>query len=163
MAHRAIWAIILATVLSLSVIGANAQGRKAFGEGLAAYDAGDYPTAARLWRGLAEAGDPAAQSALADLYALGLGVPADSAVAAAWYLRAARKGQIIAQMNLGEFYATGRGVARDPVRALAWFSLAAGRGHMWARRRHEELSKVATAAQREAAARLAPQLLGNGD
>ncbi len=163
MVRRIISAVILAIALTLSAVGADAQGRKAFGEGLAAYDAGDYETAARLWRGLAEAGDAGAQSALADLYALGLGVAANSAVAAEWYLRAARKGQIIAQMNLGEFYATGRGVERDSVRALAWFSLAAGRGHMWARRRHEELSKVATAAQREAAARLAPQLLGNGD
>lgn len=163
MAHRAIWAIILATALSLSAFGGNAQGRAAFGEALAAYDAGDYATAARLWRGLAEAGDPGAQSALADLYSLGLGVETNDAVAAAWYLRAARRGQIIAQMNLAESYATGRGVARDWVRALAWFSLAAGRGHMWARRRHEELSKDASAAQREAAARLAPQLLGNGD
>lgn len=116
MARRALSAVILAIALTLSAVGANAQGRKAFGEGLAAYDAGDYETAARLWRGLAEAGDAGAQSALADLYALGLG-----------------------------------------------FSLAADRGHMWARRRHEELSKVATAAQRQAAQRLAPRLLDNGD
>lgn len=160
---RLIWSLVLAAVLSFGALGVAAQSRMVFGEGLAAYDAGEYETAAELWRGLAEAGHPGAQSALADLYSLGLGVEANDAAAANWYLRAARKGQIIAQMNLGEFYAIGRGVERDPVHALAWFSLAAGRGHMWARRRHEEVSKAATVDQREAAERLAPQLLDNGD
>ena len=60
--------------------------------GLAAFDAGDYRQAAEEWRPLAEAGDPEAQLALADLYRNGLGVPFDLAAAAAWYRRAAEQG-----------------------------------------------------------------------
>ena len=46
--------------------------------GLAAYRAGDYAGALRLWRAAASAGDAAAQKGLGDLYVAGKGVAPDA-------------------------------------------------------------------------------------
>ena len=46
--------------------------------GLAAYRAGDYAGALRLWRAAAAAGDAAAQKGLGDLYVAGKGVAPDA-------------------------------------------------------------------------------------
>ena len=46
-------------------------------DGVAAYDAGDYATALRLWRRLADQGDAAAQTMLGAMYNDGRGVPKD--------------------------------------------------------------------------------------
>ena len=61
--------------------------------GLAAYLRGDYETAAREYRALAENNDPAAQFGLGLLYHFGEGVPQDHAEAARWYRRAAMQGE----------------------------------------------------------------------
>ncbi len=45
-----------------------------FAEGLAAYERGDYATALREFRPLAEQGDATAQSVLGNIYGEGLGV-----------------------------------------------------------------------------------------
>lgn len=53
-------------------------------EGVLAHSKGDYATAERLWRPLAEAGDSAAQRELGQLYLHGQGVPRDAAQAYLW-------------------------------------------------------------------------------
>jgi len=111
-----------------------------FAAGLAAYDAGDYPEAVRIWRALAEAGDAFAQTALAGLYRSGEGVRQDLAEAARLYRLAAEQGNDDAQLNLGRMYAEGAGVPRDLVEAYVWLSLAARQGRKWAEQRRQELN-----------------------
>ncbi len=60
-----------------------------FDEGAAAYNRGDYATAIRVWRPLAEQGNANAQSMLGLLYGKGQGVPQDYAQAHMWYNLAA--------------------------------------------------------------------------
>lgn len=73
-------------VLSLAVAGSAAADFRA---GLTAYQRGDYASALREWRPLAEAGDPTAQLYLGLMYENGQGVPADLAEARRWFERAA--------------------------------------------------------------------------
>jgi tetratricopeptide (TPR) repeat protein len=96
--------------------------------GVTAARKGDYATALREWRPLAEAGNPHAQFNLGLLYENGLGMPADAAEAARWYRRAADQDDRQAQAYLAEMYAQGLGIARDDVEALRWYRRAAQRG-----------------------------------
>ena len=97
-------------------------------EGLAAFKRGDYDTAMREYRPLADQGDPAAQVAVGWLYDNALGVLHDDAEAAKWYLRAAEQGNPIAQGYLGTMYAEGDGVPRSFTEAEKWFRRAAQQG-----------------------------------
>jgi TonB family protein len=94
-------------------------------DGQAAYNRGDYTTAQRLWRPLAEQGLARAQNNLGVMYENAKGVPQNINEALKWYRLAAEQGYAGAQNNLALIYALGRGVPRDPVRAHMWFSLAA--------------------------------------
>ena len=58
-------------------------------DGLDAAKRGDYATALRLWRPLAEEGDAFAQYNLGLIYAAGLGVPRDDVRAHMWFSLAA--------------------------------------------------------------------------
>jgi TPR repeat protein len=95
----------------------------------AAYGKGDYATALRQVRPLAEQGDARAQSLLGRMYYLGRGVPQDDIAAANWFRLAANQGDAPAQFNLGVMYAEGRGVPQDHAEAAKWYRLAADRGH----------------------------------
>jgi len=88
---------------------------------------GDYKTAYRLFKPLAEQGLPLAQYNLGVMYYNGQGVPKDYAEAAKWYRKAADQGLPEAQTNLGIMYIAGLGVPKDYVLAHMWFTLAASR------------------------------------
>ena len=60
-----------------------------FQKGLAAAQAGDFATALKEWKPLAEAGDVDAQYNLGIMYDNGYGVPQDYAEAVKWYRLAA--------------------------------------------------------------------------
>ena len=60
--------------------------------GLEAYERGDYATALREWRPLAEQGDASAQYNLGLLYTNGQGVPQDFVQAYKWYYLASASG-----------------------------------------------------------------------
>ena len=78
----------------------------------AAYDAqtkGDYVTALRLYRPLAQQGNDSAQFNLGRMYANGQGVTQDYAEAVSWYRKAAEQGNAFAQFDLGLLYEKGRG------------------------------------------------------
>ncbi len=107
------------------LIGLAAPAWAGFDEGVAAYERGDYETALREFRVLAEQGDASAQYNLALMYAKGLGVPQDYAEAARWYRRAAEQGYFVAQNSLGVMYDNGYGVHQDYVEAHMWYNLAA--------------------------------------
>lgn len=114
----------LALVLTVPAAGQDPQ--KA-GE---AYKRGDYATALREWRPLAEAGDSVAQAALGFMYYDGEGVPQNFAQAYMWFLLAAEQGNVHAQTVLGVMYAEdGLGVSQDYAEAVKWYRLAAEQGY----------------------------------
>jgi len=76
-------------------------------DAVVAYKRGDYATALRLYRRLADQGKPSAQHNLGVMYAKGEGVPQNHAEAVKWYRRAADQGFARAQYNLGLMYANG--------------------------------------------------------
>ena len=80
--------IIVAATLLVAVM---ATARADFQEGYAAYERGDYATALREFRALAEQGDAGAQNNLGFMYSEGKGVPQDYAEAARWYRMAAEQ------------------------------------------------------------------------
>ncbi|TFG58549.1 MAG: sel1 repeat family protein, partial [Deltaproteobacteria bacterium] len=96
-------------------------------DAVTAYKRGDYETAYRLLKPLAQQGIPIAQYNLGVMYDNGKGVPQDYAEAMNWYRRAAEQGLADAQHNLGWVYFEGQGVPQDYVLAHMWFSLAVSR------------------------------------
>lgn len=96
-----------------------------FEDGVSAYQRGDYATALRLLRPLADQGSTEAQSRLGSMYILGRGVRKDYAEAARWYRKAAEQGNAAAQNNLAVMYLRGDGVGRDFVEAVRWYRKAA--------------------------------------
>jgi len=99
-----------------------------FKDGQAAYARGDYATALRVLRPLAEQGNAGAQLGLGMMNANGWGVPQDDAEAARWWLLAADQGDVFAQFNLGVMFARGTGVPKDFIQAYLWLILAASQG-----------------------------------
>jgi hypothetical protein len=74
-------------------------------DGYAAYQRGDYATAMRLWRPLADQGNVFAQDFLGAMFSDGHGVAQDYVQAAMWYRKAAEEGNAKAQTTLGLMYA----------------------------------------------------------
>ncbi len=100
--------------------------------GLRAYQRGDYATAIRKWKPLAEQGHADAQAGLGFMAYFGDrrsfdpdAIPLDDADAAKWFRLAAEQGQADAQAYLGRMYANGEGVPQDDVQAYKWFTLVA--------------------------------------
>ena len=86
----------------------------------------------REWQALrqaAEAGDPAAQCLLGELYATGSIVPQDYGKAVEWFRRAAAQGLADGEFALGLMYRHGRGVRQDEAEAARWYRRAAEQGH----------------------------------
>ena len=139
----------------------------------AASQRGDYATAMRLYRPLAEQGNAEAQNELGTLYEQGLGVPEDYAEAMKWYARAAEQGEAAAQNNLGATYESGKGVRAgeqvgenrfivttvccQPLYVMAhmWFNLAAAQGDKWAAEARDAVAKKMTPDQIAEAQRMA--------
>jgi len=89
-----------------------------FVKGSVAYISGDFATALKEWKPLAEQGDAAAQYNLGQMYRFGKGVIQDYAEAVKWYRKAAEQGYALAQNNLGYMYANGEGVTQDYATAV---------------------------------------------
>ena len=100
-----------------------------FQKGLDAANRGDFATALKEWKPLAEQGNVEAQLNLGSMYANGKGVAQDYKAAIKWFKLAAGQGYADAQYNLGIMYDNGRGVAQDYKIAVKWFKLAAGQGY----------------------------------
>jgi hypothetical protein len=101
----------------------------AMDEARRAYKSGDYRTAYRIWRRLAEAGHAEAQFELALVYSKGRGVTKNLATGFEWFRKAAAQGHAVAQYNLGVALVNGYGVARNHAEAVAWFRKAADQGY----------------------------------
>ncbi len=100
-----------------------------FDAGVKAYDRGDYATALRIMRELANQGDTKAQYNLGVMYRMGQGVEQDYAVAARWYRKAADQGDAKAQYNLGLMSRRGEGVPQDYKEAVKLYRKAADQGN----------------------------------
>jgi TPR repeat protein len=103
-----------------------------FEDATAAYERGDFETAYRLMKPLAEQGDAFAQYNLALFYSKGQGVPQDYAEATKWYRKAAEQGDADAQYNLALYYSKGQGVPQDYAEAAKWYRRAAEQGNTMA-------------------------------
>ncbi len=99
-------------------------GTEGFRIALSEYNAGHFGVAERLWRALAQKGDPASESALGFMLYKGIGVAQSTHEAAYWFARAANQGQVEAQFFLGNMYAVGDGVPRSNIDAHMWCELA---------------------------------------
>jgi len=113
----------------------------------AAYERGDFATAAMLSKPQAEQGDAMSQIGLGFLYFSGKGVAKDYVEAAKWYRKAADQGNASGQHSLGRMYAAGLGVNQDSVIAYKWFNLASGNGDSTAIRSRDDLAAKMTPGQ----------------
>ncbi len=144
-----------ATILLAAVVVLVAAPAWADEAGLQAFIRGDYATALKEYRPLAEQGDAVAQFALGTMYENGRGVPQDDKEAVRWYRLAAEQGEASAQNNLAKMSRRGRGVPKDDVLAHMWWNFAAAQGHENARRARDRLAARMHPAQLAVAQRLA--------
>jgi len=100
-----------------------------FQKGLTAAFNGDYATALREWKPLAEQGNADAQYNLGFMYDKGRGIPQDYKTAVKWYKLSAEQGDADAQTNLGFIYEKGLGVPQDYKIAVRWYILSAEQGN----------------------------------
>jgi len=101
---------------------------KVLDEAFGAYQRGHYLTALKTARPRAEAGDAAAQTLIAEIYARGLGVRRDGKEAAKWYGKAADQGDPEAQLQYGLMLLDGEFVKHDFDRAFELMRKAADAG-----------------------------------
>jgi len=146
-------------VLMLTPVPGTAQD---FNAGLTAYDAGDYATALREWRPLAEQGNAFAQYNLGVMYDNGHGVPQDYAEAVRWYRAAAEQGNAMAQSNLGAMYYNGEGVPQDYAEAHMWLNIAAANGADGAAENRDRAANLMTPAAVSEAQRRARVCVNSG-
>ena len=99
-----------------------------FKKGLDAAKKGNFETALKEWRPLAEQGDSYAQYNLGLMYDYGEGVIEDYTLAVYWYRQAAEQSHAKGQYSIGYMYASGRGIAKDDTQAVYWFRKAAEQG-----------------------------------
>ena len=99
-----------------------------FKKGLDAAKKGNFETALKEWRPLAEQGDLYAQYNLGLMYDYGGGVIEDYTLAVYWYRQAAEQSHAKGQYSIGYMYASGRGIAKDDTQAVYWFRKAAEQG-----------------------------------
>jgi uncharacterized protein len=129
-----------------------------FSRGLTAYNSGDYATALRIWRPLAERAEPRSEAGLGFMYYRGLGVATDDREAAVWLRRAAEHGQAEGQLMLGLLFFYGRGVTQSYVRAYAWCELSEINGNGDATLCRDAALESMSNADREEAFRLVVEL-----
>jgi uncharacterized protein len=96
--------------------------------GYALAKAKDFAAAGPLLRQAAESGHPGAQTAIAEFYSFGLGVPQSKEQARQWYERAAAQGDANALYNIGLYWDRGIGGPQDRVRALDLYRRGARAG-----------------------------------
>jgi TPR repeat protein len=117
-------AVIL--IISLFIVGTAIAGQ--LEDAKQAYDRGDYKTAYRLYKSLAERGSPIAQSNLGLLYYSSRGVSQDYAEAMKWFRKAANQGDAVGQYYIGLMYYNGKTVRQNYAEAMKWFRKAANQG-----------------------------------
>jgi TPR repeat protein len=100
-----------------------------FNQGAAAFDAGDYDTAYKIFSKLAEDEDLGAMRNVALMQRKGLGTKKDPKAALRLYEYVARAGLPTAQADLAEMLLKGEAGPPDPKAALPWLYLASAASH----------------------------------
>lgn len=144
-------------VLFLSLLVGNPAYSADHQKGMDAYQRGDYATALKELKPLAEQGNASAQSVLGQMYRWGLGVPKSRKAAIKWYILAAEQGLAQAQTGLGVMYATGGRAKKSNTPAYMWWSIAASQGYVEARKLRDMIEKRMTPGQVTEAKRLASE------
>ena len=126
-----------------------------FQRGEKGYYKGDYATALRELRPLAEQGHAVAQFYLGVMYEHGKGIPQEYKEAVKWYHKSAEQGDMSAQYNLGVMYYLGNGVIQNIVYAHMWMNIAASNGRDEAVKNRDIIAKDMTASQIAEAQKLA--------
>jgi TPR repeat protein len=94
--------VIAGVIAAAQILGSAGVLAGPWEDGMAAYNRGDYVPAIRLFRPLAEAGNPKAQSLLGVMYHRGQGVARNSLRAFVWFSSAAARGDTKAKAGLRE-------------------------------------------------------------
>jgi uncharacterized protein len=118
----------LAIVAAVSLFAITAAGAGQLEDAALAERNGDYSTAFRLFKALADQGNPKAQGALGRLFHLGLGTHQNNAEAVKLWRLAAEQGDAGAQDALGFAYYYAEGVSQDFREAAKWLKRAADQG-----------------------------------
>lgn len=95
----------------------------------AAFQKGQYLTAFQIALPLAEKGDAAAQTLIAELYEQGLGIAQDAKEAAKWYEIAAKSGNREAQFSYALKLLKGQDIPQNKQEGIAMMKKAAEAGH----------------------------------
>ena len=147
--------VVLALMLTLMLAACqtNVAFEKAsrFDEGTAAYDAGDYAGAYRIWSALAEEDDLAAMRNTAQLLRQGKGVDKDPQKAFKLYREAAEKGLVTAMANVADMFLSGEGTEKNPEAAAAWYARAATAGLSIAQMKLSEMYEQGVGVEKDAA------------
>jgi TPR repeat protein len=147
--------LIATLCLTVFLVGPGVCWAADFQKGFDAAMRGDFVTALKEWRPLAEQGNAVAQFSLGSMYENGQGVPQDYKTAVKWYTLAAEQGDADAQGNLGVMYDEGQGVPQDYVRAHMWYNLSASAGEEGAIKNRDAMAEQMTPADISAAQKLA--------
>ena len=151
--------LIVGAFFMFGAVSAQAQD---FAKGFAAYQTGDFATALKEWRPLAEQGNAQAQKNLGFMYKNGKGVAQDYAEAVKWYRLAAEQGDADAQNNLGVMYAYGDGVVQDNILSHMWYNIASANGTEASKKRQDEIATKMTAADISKAQAMAKECMSSG-
>jgi uncharacterized protein len=119
-----------------------------FEKGLAAYDAGHYEEAYRIFSSIDDV-DVAAMRNVAFMRRHGQGTNRDPKGAEEMYERAARAGLPTAQADLGEMLMNGEAGKPDPQRAAVWLALASAAHHPIAEFELGQLFETGTGIQQD--------------
>ena len=143
--------VLVAFAAALSACATNVVAEKAsrFDQAVAAYDAGDYAGAYRIWSELADEDDLAAMRNAAQLLRQGKGVEKDVRRAFNLYTEAAEKGLVTAMANVADMYLAGEGVEKNPQAAAAWYARAASAGLSLAQMKLAEMYEQGLGVERD--------------
>ena len=147
--------LLILPVLLLTLLVGNPAFSADFQKGADAARRGDFATALREWKPLAEQGNADAQGSLGVMYRNGHGVLQDYKTAVKWSTLAAEQGNATAQTNLGVMYVLGLGVVQDNVYAHMWGNIAASNGDENGGKLRDRIAKQMTASQIDKAQDLA--------
>jgi TPR repeat protein len=128
-----------------------------FAKGLNAAQKGDFVTALKEWKPLAEQGNSAAQHNLGWMYDNGHGVIQNYKTAIKYYTLAAEQGNSTAQHNLGWMHDNGQGFIQNYTRAHMWYNISASLGFEGAVKNRDIIAKKMTPSQIEKAQTLASE------
>ena len=147
--------LLLTFLIILFTLTSNVVWSADYNKGWDAYDSGDYATALREFKPLAEQGDDDAQFYMGLMYEKGNGVPQDYKTAVKWYTLAAEQGDSSSQYNLGLMYYYGDGVIQDNVSAHMWVNISASNGKENRVKARDTIAKEMTSADISQAQNLA--------